>query len=136
MKSKITLVLIIFIAFAICSSSCKKTDNNTSRQVLQVDYSKNGKTIAATQGQTLILTLGNPGDGGYAFDSPQYNSAVLNLTNHTHIAPTSNAIGDAGKDTWEFKALNTGSSTLSITATRSFDKNNPVVMFSGTIAVN
>jgi predicted secreted protein len=136
MKSKLIFAIITFITFAICNSSCKKADNNTNRQVVQFDGSENGKTIAAAQGQTLMLTLGNPGDGGYAFDAPQYNPMVLSLTKHTHIAPTSNALGDSGKDTWEFKALNNGNSTLRITATRSFDKNNPVVMFSGTIAVN
>jgi predicted secreted protein len=136
MKSKLICVLIIFIAFTICNSSCKKADNNTDRQVVQFDYSENGKTITAAQGQTLTLTLGNPGDGGYAFDTPQYNAMVLSLINHTRRAPTSNAIGDFGKETWEFKALKTGISVLNVTATRSFDKNNPVVMFSGTITVN
>lgn len=136
MKSKLTCVLIIFITFTICNPSCKKAGNNLNSQVVQVDYNENGKTIAAAQGQTLTLTLGNPGDGGYAFDAPQYNTMVLSLINHTHIAPASNAIGDFGKDTWEFKALKTGTSALNITATRSFDKNNPVVMFSGTITVN
>jgi predicted secreted protein len=104
--------------------------------VVQADYSENGKTITVVKGQTLKLTLGNPGDGGYAFDTPKYNSAVLSLTDHTHIASTSGAIGDAGKDTWEFKALKNGRSTLSISATRSFDKANPVIMFSGTVVVN
>jgi len=136
MKSKLTFILITFIAFAICISSCKKSNDNTARQVVQADYSQNGKTINVTEGQSLKLTLGNPGDGGYAFDDPQYNSSVLSLANHTHIAPTSGATGDFGKDTWEFKALKGGSCILSITATRSFDKANPVVMFSGTVAVN
>ena len=136
MKNKLTLILIIFIAFTIGSSSCKKNNDNTTRQVVQVDYGENGKIINIAVGQSLKLTLGNPGDGGYAFDNPQYNSAVLSLTNHTHIAPTSGAVGDFGKDTWEFKAVKSGSSVLSISATRSFDKTNPVVMFSGNVAVN
>jgi len=136
MKSKLTFVLISFIAFAICISSCKKGTDNTSRQMVQADDSENGKTINVSAGQSLKLTLGNPGDGGYAFDNPLYNSAVLSLTNHTHIAPTSGAIGDFGKDAWEFKALKSGSTTLSVTATRSFDKAPPVVIFSGNVAVN
>jgi predicted secreted protein len=136
MKSKLTFVLIALIAFSICISSCKKGNENTTRQVVQADDSENGKTINVVTGQSLKLTLVNPGDSGYAFDNPQYNSAVLSLTDHTHIAPTSGALGDFGKDTWEFKALRSGSSTLSVTATRSSDKVNPLVMFSGNVAVN
>ncbi|ASU36493.1 protease inhibitor I42 family protein [Mucilaginibacter xinganensis] len=101
-----------------------------------IDYSNSGKTIKVSRGQIINLTLGNPGDGGYVFDAPEYNSKVLSLIANTHQPPISNAIGDFGKDIWQFKALASGSSNLTITATRSFDKNNPVVMFSGTIAVN
>ena len=136
MKIKLTFILVTFIAFATSISSCKKDANNADRQIIQADYSANGKTISVVKGQSLILTLGNPGDGGYAFDAPQYNTAVLSLTNHTHIAPTSGAIGDFGKDTWEFKTIKGGNSTLSVTATRASDKTHPVVMFSGTVAVN
>ncbi|SHM67551.1 protease inhibitor I42 family protein [Mucilaginibacter sp. OK098] len=136
MKSKLTFVLISFIAFAVCISACKKGTDNTSRQMVLADDTENGKTINVSAGQSLKLTLGNPGDGGYTFDNPQYNSAVLSLINHVHIAPISGALGDFGKDAWEFKALKSGSSTLSVTATRPFDKANPVVMFSGNVAVN
>jgi predicted secreted protein len=103
MKSKLNFVLVTFAAFTIFFSSCKKGDDNTNWQVVQADYNENGKTIPVVKGQTLKLTLGNPGDGGYAFDTPKYNSAALSLTDHTHIASTSGAVGDAGKDTWEFK---------------------------------
>lgn len=136
MKSKLSSVLITLIAFAILVSSCKKGEDGTNGQVVQIDNSQNGKTIAVVKGQMLKLTLANPGDDGYAFDPAKYNSMVLSLTDHTHIAPTSGLIGDAGKDTWEFKALQSGNSTLSITATRSFDKAAPLVMFSGNVAVN
>jgi predicted secreted protein len=137
MKSKLSFILIALGIFMLCISSCKKSGNGMSnQQSVQVNEQENGKTIALSKTQTLTITLGNPGDGGYAFDTPKFDASVLSITNHTHIAPTSNATGDFGKDTWEFKALKSGGSTIIITATRSFDVNNPVTIFSGTIAVN
>jgi len=70
-----------------------------------------------SKGQSLQLTLNNPADGGYTFDLPQF-------------------IGFAGTDTWEFKALAAGESILTVTATRSFDKNNPATIFSGKVTAN
>jgi hypothetical protein len=56
-----------------------KKGNTTAMQMVRIDARKNGKTIAVSKGEVLKITLGNPGDGGYSFDAPQYNSSVLTL---------------------------------------------------------
>lgn len=136
MKIKLLVVLSIAALSLTSISSCKK-NGISPKATVQVDNTKNGQTIALAKGQSLQLTLGNPADGGYAFDAPQFNPSVLSLVRHTHTNPGTNApIGYAGTDTWEFKALAAGESPLIVTATRSFDKNNPATIFSGKVAAN
>jgi len=136
MKIKL-LVILSMVALSLSSiSSCKK-NGVSPKGMVQVDYTKNGQTIALTKGQSLQLTLNNPADGGYAFDAPQFNSQILTLVSHAHTNPGANApVGYAGTDTWEFKALAAGESTLTVTATRPFDKNNPATIFSGKVTAN
>lgn len=103
--------------------------------MVEINAQDNGKTITVLPGQSLKITLGNPGDGGYSFDAPQYDSSVLTLAEHTHTPSTTNATGDFGTDSWKFDVHNSGSTALTITATRPFEKNSPVVMFKGDIVI-
>jgi len=135
MKSKPILIL-MFLAFAVSISSCQK-GQHVNLPYVQVNGADNGKSISLAQGQTLKVDLGNPGDGGYTFDTPQYDPAVLSLKRHTHTPPANtNLTGDFGTDTWEFSALQSGNTSLTITATRSFKANSTVVIYTGKIAVN
>jgi len=135
MKSKPILVL-IFLAFAVSISSCQK-GQHVNLPYVQVNGADNGKTVSLAQGQTLKVDLGNPGDGGYTFDTPQYDASVLSLKGHTHTPPpNTNVTGDFGTDTWEFIALKSGSTSLTVTASRSFQANSAVVIYTGNIAVN
>ena len=98
--------------------------------------SYNNSSVIASLGQVMTLTLGNPGDGGYQFNTPIYNSAVLTLTNHVHTPPTDpRIVGDFGKDTWTFTANQRGNTNLQITASQSWEPNAPSTMFSTNIAV-
>jgi predicted secreted protein len=102
---------------------------------LKITSSDKGKTITVIKGQTITITLGNPGDGGYQFDTPQYDSSILKLTDHTHISPTSGLLGDFGKDVFEFQALSVGQTKLDITASRSFQAGSTISEFSATVVV-
>lgn len=105
-------------------------------QTVQVTAADAGKTINITQGETIKLTLQNPGDGGYTFDAPKFDASVLSLANHEHNSPAaSNISGNFGSDTWEFTAKSSGYTTLTVTASRSWDKAHPIPIFNGTIAV-
>ncbi|MEO6633821.1 MAG: hypothetical protein ABIN13_18910, partial [Mucilaginibacter sp.] len=83
MKVKLLVVLSIAALSLTSISSCKK-NGVSPKAIVQVDYTKNGQTISVATGQSLQLTLGNPGDGGYDFDTPQFNPLVLSLVSHTH----------------------------------------------------
>ncbi|MDP9081398.1 MAG: protease inhibitor I42 family protein [Bacteroidota bacterium] len=134
MRLKLTIIAVFIAIFTQCILSCKKGNTN-DMQMIQVDAQQNGKTIAVSKGQTIKITLGNPGDGGYSFNAPQYNSAVLSIGSHTRIPSTTGAVGDAGKDSWEFKALTSGQSDLTFTATRGNDASSAITIFSGKITV-
>jgi predicted secreted protein len=133
MKNKIILTLAIIAAFACTLTSCKK-ENNPNSSVVKINALNNGKTVNLLNGQKLQVSLGNPGDGGYTFDPPKYDSTLLKLNSHTNIPPKDKmVVGDFGTDVWEFGALRSGSAGLTITATRGTES--PVTEFTGTIAV-
>jgi predicted secreted protein len=108
----------------------------TLATTLTLTSKDNGKTFTILKEQMATITLCNPGDGGYQFDTPQYDSSVLQLTSHTNIPinnPTGYVGGCYGNDVFEFKASNAGSSKLVITASRG--TTDIINMFSATIVV-
>jgi predicted secreted protein len=128
-KSLLLLCAVLLIAVA----SCKK-----EAQVLKLTAADSGKTSQASTGETIMVTVANPGDGGYTFDPPKFDGSILTLVNHTHQAPANSysqtgIVGDFGTDTWQFTAKTSGTSVLTITATQS-----PTVvatLFTGEISV-
>lgn len=123
---------IYFIAMVLFAlAACKKSSSGLSVQLTAAD---SNKTIKVANGEKILVTLGNPGDGGFTFDDWQYNSTVLKLVNHTHNPPAnSNMIGDFGSDTWQFTAIASGTTTMKITAAR--NGADVITMFRGTIQV-
>jgi predicted secreted protein len=136
MKIKQLPGLIFIIAFTGFISSCKKSQVNANSNLVQINASANGKTTTISENQTLTITLGDPGDGGYTFDPLQYDQSVLKLVTHRLNPPPANSpTGDFGTDTWSFNALKSGSTTVVITATQGNNTNSTIALFSGTIAV-
>ena len=56
--ARLVLILIVSTIFMV---SCKK-DGNTPA-VVEIDQQNNGQTVLLSPGQTLNITLENPGDG-------------------------------------------------------------------------
>jgi predicted secreted protein len=121
----------LFTAATIGLASCKK-DNNTPKAALRLSVADTGKTLSVVKGQTISVTVSNPGDGGFTYNDWQYNSTVLHLDSHIHTAPAnSQSVGDFGTDTWQFTSLQSGTSILKLTATQSYT----VTMFNDNIVV-
>lgn len=125
-------LLIAFVLFMGFIASCKK-DQKSNLPVVEVNAQDSGKPRSISQGQSLKVTLANPGDGGYSFNDPQYDPSVLKLNTHTHTDGNVNAVGDFGSDTWTFSAVKHGSATVTITATRATET--PIVLFTATVTV-
>jgi predicted secreted protein len=123
----------LFIVACVSLTACMKDKKN------EVDKSltgaDTGKMTEIVKGERISLTLSNPGDGGYQFDDPQFNTSVLTLVDHSHKAGNPELIGNFGKDTWVFTANEPGTTTLEVTARRSWEANSVVSIFSGEIKV-
>ena len=124
----------------VVNSSTSTKKNNTiipaPITILALTIKDSKKTFTITKKQIITVTLCNPGDSGYQFDTPKYDSSVLSLTNHINIPinnPTGYVGGCYGNDVFKFQASNVGSSKLVVTASRGTA--NILNMFSATIVV-
>ncbi|MBN1280207.1 MAG: protease inhibitor I42 family protein [Candidatus Thermoplasmatota archaeon] len=93
-----------------------------------------GKTIAIKTGDTLNLTLQDYGDGGYLWTITSIDASLLQQVDEFNWG-SSGMLGDFGKDTWLFTALNTGSTTLSLDCRRSFDQTDICETFQVTLTI-
>lgn len=126
-------IAILFIVVATIAS-CKKENTQSANVNIKLTATDNGKVVAVSKGQTISITLGSPGDGGYSFNNWQYDNTVLTLNSHNHINPTNpNLVGDFGSDVWVFSAIKTGTSTMLLTASRG--TTSTVTSFNGTVSV-
>ena len=157
-KKGISLVMaIIILGVGICIipeklfhkkiSQDKNTvlDNNFAvedhKNDLKLTSPDNGKTLNVANGQTIEITLANPGDGGYQFNTPDYDNSIIKLISTTSIPYVSASgtpirVGNFGTVVFKFQTLNVGQSKINITASRSWEKSgNGVSIFSSTIVV-
>ena len=129
MKSLLKSIYIIAFFTII---SCKKESDKSG---IKLTDSDSGKTVAIVKGEAVYITLSNPGDGGYQFNNPKYDSSILTLNSHTHKSPTNtNLTGDFGKDTWMFTSLSTGTTNVVISASRTGSVRDTIALF--TILIN
>ncbi|SDF07788.1 Chagasin family peptidase inhibitor I42 [Mucilaginibacter pineti] len=123
----------ICIIACLAVTACHK--DKKTEVVKQLTIADAGSTASVSMGETISLTLGNPGDGGYQVNDPLYKTSVLTLVSHTHQNSTTNAVGDAGNDTWKFTAKGSGTTTLEITASRGTQGADKISLFSNQITV-
>jgi predicted secreted protein len=76
-------------------------------------------TFSLKKGDMLNLTLQDYGDGGYVWTITQVDDSLLHQTEQFTWG-SSGMLGDFGKDTWVFSAVQTGSTTLSLECARPF----------------
>jgi len=134
MKTKLNLA-VFGLTLLLFAAACKKAEETPAPAELKITAQQNGQAVTLVQGQTLDLTLQNPGDGLYTFDQPQYDATVLRFVDHLHQGPTNTNVGNFGIDSWDFVAIKAGSTTLNITATRGTDNNTAVTMQSNGVSV-
>jgi len=134
MKVKLNLAIFI-LTILVCTSACRKAEETPAPAEVKITAQQNGQPVTLDQGQTLKVTLQNPGDGLYSFDQPQYDAAVLRFVDHLHQGPTNNNVGNFGTDSWDFVAIKAGSTTLTITATRGTESGATATMLSNSVSV-
>jgi hypothetical protein len=101
--------------------------DNKELKKIELSSVDDEKNVVVTKGQIIAITVRNPGDGGFRFDDPKYDSSILQLKNKTHITgmidPDVNVVrtGDFGEDIFEFESINIGKSKIDITASQLWD---------------
>jgi predicted secreted protein len=113
-----------------------KTMQTSSQQVVNLTDNDAGKTLATKKGQVFTLTLPDHVDGGYRFDTIQYNTAVIALQKHSASTPPPNsAPGYPGIGTWKFIAIKKGTTNIKVTATRPWKGGGTVTVFENKVMV-
>jgi predicted secreted protein len=80
------------------------------QSILTIDDS--GSTITLSIGDEVNITLQDYGDGGYIWEIAEVDSSILQLQQQFDWGSTEGLVGDFGYDTWIFKTLKSGSTTL------------------------
>jgi predicted secreted protein len=80
------------------------------------------------KGDTVNLTLQDYGDGGYIWTITHIDEKLLVQTGQFNWG-SSGMLGDFGKDTWVFTAIQTGSTMLRLECTRPFGENETCQQF-------
>ena len=90
---------------------------------LSVDITSSGKDVALTAGGILTITLDSNPATGYSWTENANISdrTVARQTDHKYQPPATSALGAGGKEIWTFKALKSGTSTISMEYRRSFE---------------
>jgi peptidoglycan hydrolase-like protein with peptidoglycan-binding domain len=136
---KLIIGLFIFSLFIIGSNVKAATFSANNTSDLHLTQSDNNKTFEVAKQQIVTVTLCNPGDGGYQFDTPKYDNSVLILISHVNI-PTKNSPpgivgGCYGDDVFKFQAINLGTTKLEITASRGWSGGGSVSMFNSILNI-
>ena len=91
---------------------------------LSVDITSSGKEVALDAGGTLTITLDSNPTTGYSWNENAdiSDKTIAQQTGHKYQPPASSALGAGGKEIWTFKALKSGTSTISMGYRRPFEK--------------
>lgn len=128
----ILVLLLAFFAFLFARNYTKNSHNE-----ITINKNNNNSTVNIENGNILNVTLTNPGDGGYQFDEPSYDTTLLKLLSHEHTNAKDAAymVGNFGTDTWKFEAISSGQTKLIFNIYRAWE-NQKEAYFEATININ
>ena len=129
MKTKTSLIIIGLVAIAAIAAGTVLGVNLLSEKPIQkktpstlyCDIKDNNTLISVKKGYQVNLTLQDYGDGGYSWRLVALDEQFLKKESEQLNWGSTGMLGDFGKDTWIFTALNTGSTTLKLECVRLFD---------------
>lgn len=109
---------------AACSGSSASLSG--SGNDVNVDSSYSGKQVELSVGQTLVVTLASNITTGYSWSlTDNSDSSVLSEIGNEYIAPQTTLMGAGGEEKWTFKALEKGTSIISMEYSRPWEKDTP-----------
>jgi inhibitor of cysteine peptidase len=107
-----TLVILTLFSFSGCGSNPQIPFELSCDQFNEEQHYN--WSVNVDVGSSIVVTLcSNPTTGFEWTESPKNNdSRVLQKKEHKFISPETNLVGAAGKQTWSFKALKKGTTTV------------------------
>lgn len=116
MKNYFLVPAIPLLLFAGCSRSSAPTQ-------VQLDSSINGDTLAISPNEKFSLQLDVNADGGYQWNYRMSDSTVITTDAPLTFKPkNSQTVGGVTVETFYFRALKGGQSTMTFTQQRSWEK--------------
>lgn len=108
----------------------------SSKKVFSIQQER--QTLIVTLGESFLLILPNPGSGGYVIrEPPEFDPQKLILQKIEKNPPSDQRKeGYFGNFEWTFRAIEEGSSSLVIQASRPWEKGkSPIVIFEASVQV-
>ncbi|VVB60135.1 Chagasin family peptidase inhibitor I42 [uncultured archaeon] len=143
MKTKKSLIIIGLVAIATITAGTvigvslmsKKPIEKQTPSAIYCNVEDNNSTISIKKGDQVNLTLQDYGDGGYTWTIVTLDEQLLKKESEKLNWGSTGMLGDFGKDTWIFTALNTGNTTLKLECARSFNTTDIAQTFVVTINI-
>jgi predicted secreted protein len=142
MKAKTSVLIIGLVAIAVITAgtvigvnlSSQGQKNQQTSKVFSLTDVDNNTVVSLKKGDKLNLTLPDYGDGGYVWEIIHTDENMLSKTNQFTWG-SSGMLGDFGKDTWVFTAVNTGNACLELRCQRPFGEQDVCQTFTVTIQI-
>ena len=143
MKTKTSLIIIGLVAIAVIAAGTvlgvnlmsEKPIEKQTPSTIYCNVEDNNSTISIKKGDQVNLTLQDYGDGGYTWTIVTLDEQLLKKESEQLNWGSTGMLGDFGKDTWIFTALNTGSTTLKLECARPFNTTDIAQTFVVTINI-
>jgi predicted secreted protein len=129
MKTKTSLIIIGLVAIAAIAAGTvigvslmpEKPIKKQIPTTIYCNVEDGNSTISVMKGYQVNLTLQDYGDGGYTWMIVTLDEQLLKKESEQLNWGSTGLLGDFGKDTWIFTALNTGSTILKLECARPFN---------------
>ena len=133
----VIFIIILILVLAFLAFFFARNYTKVSHDEITISKNDNNSTVNIENGNILNVTLTNPGDGGYQFDEPAYDTNLLKLLSHEHTNAKDAAymVGNFGTDTWKFEAISSGQTELIFNIYRACN-NEKATYFEATININ
>ena len=133
MKRKLALVYGIAVV-ALLLAACGTTADSAApkkpaaTEVSCEEFTSSAPPVAISRqlqvatNDTFTLTLCSNASTGFSWETARISDpAILQLVDHKSEPPSTNELGAAGKETWTFKALKPGASTVALDYSRPWE---------------
>lgn len=143
MKTKTSLTIIELVAITVITAGTvlginlmtEKLIKKQTPSIIYCNVENNNSTISVKIGDRINLTLQDYGDGGYTWTIVTLNEQLLKKESEQLNWGIIGMLGDFGKDTWIFTALNSGTTTLKLECARPFNTTDIAQIFIVTINI-